>query len=346
MGYLKTLLLFGFVSFTVPVLRAQVDTNWVQTEFLSFISQNDLYQPALKADKDFTNGLAIVYGGSFLKKLGGEWLGIEMAESQNEYSLGLVQEMYTPEDIRNPDLDTTDRPYSGLLHFDFTANSNQLLRGRKIVSTLSIGVQGPASLAKETQSWVHGFTDNYVPAGWDNQIGNGLVLDYEFSYQHLISPGSTYLESSLQGIGHVGTIRNYLQLGIVNRIGWFNSSFSNFGGLRNRKEKVSEEIRVNRERGRGRTVYVSRKWQAYLIADADIAYVLYDGTVSGSLVPFEESLYLLEWDAITRFSGATRLGIDLSYGSIQLQYTWFVTGYRVQGSDLAGWGQFRLVVSL
>ena len=333
------------MTFTYAV-KAQNDSNRKQVEFITFISQNDLYQPALKADKDFTNGLSVVYGGPFLERIGCAWLGIELSESQNEYSLGIIQEMYTPEDIRNPELDTTDRPYSGLLHLDFTANSNQLLRGRKTVSKLSVGVQGPASLAKEIQSWVHGFTDNYVPAGWDNQIGNGLVLDYEFRYQHLVSPNATYLESSLRGIGHVGTIRNFFQAGLLNRIGWFNSSFSNFGGLRNRSMDVNQEIKVKRRRGKGRTVHVNRKWQAYLIADADITFVLYDGTVSGSLVPFEESLYLLEWDAITRWSGATRLGIDLSYGAVQLQYAWRVTGYRVQGSDLAGWGQFRLVVSL
>ena len=326
--------------------RGQKDTVFQQIEFLAFISQNDLYQPALKADKDFTNGLAITYGGAFLRRLGGEWLGIEQAHSQNEYALSLAQEMFTPEDIRNPDLDTTDRPYSGLLYLDFVANSNQLLRGRKLVSRLSLGVQGPASLAKETQSWVHGFTNNYVPAGWDNQIGNGLMIDYEISYQHLVSPNFTHLESSLKATGHAGTIRNFLQLGIVNRIGWFNSSFANFGGLRNRNIEGREGVRVNTKAGKGRTVHVNRHWQAYLIADADVSFVLYDGTVSGSLIPFESSLYTLDWNQITRFSGATRLGIDLSYGAVQIQYAWRVTGYRVQGSDLTGWGQFRLAVSL
>jgi hypothetical protein len=323
-----------------------VDSLWLQTEYVSFVSQNDLYQPALKADKDFTNGLSVVYGGSFIRKTGGQFIGIAMSESFNEYSLGLVQEMFTPEDIRNPELDTTDRPYSGLLHLDLTAISNRLRKGQRLVSRLSLGIQGPASLAKETQSWVHGFTNNYVPAGWDNQIGNGLLLDYEIRYQHLVSPSATYLESSVQVIAHAGTMRNFLQAGILNRIGWFNSSFINFGGLRNRNTKTDQIIKVETGKGRHRRVFVNRKWQAYLIADADISYVLYDGTVSGSLVPFESSLYTLEWDQITRFSGATRLGIDLSYGAVQLQYAWRVTGYRVQGSDLTGWGQFRLVVSL
>ncbi len=326
-------------------LKAQQDTTWNQVEFLSFISQNDLYQPALKSDKDFTNGLSISYAGSWLKNLGGEFLGIELKQAKNEYSLGIFQEMFTPEDIRTSEIDTNDRPYSGLLYLALTANSNQLLKGRKLVSKFSIGVQGPAALARETQSWVHGFTNNYIPAGWDNQIGNGLMLDYELMYQHLVSPQFTYLESSIQGRGHVGTIRNYLEIGMVNRIGWFNSSFANFGGIFNTRSHT-KELEVVRTGKPGRRVFINRSWQAYIIADAYLTYVLYDGTVSGSLLPFSSSPYLLEADQITRFSGGTRLGIDLSFRSVQLQYSWRVSGYRVKGSDLTGWGQFRLILSL
>ncbi len=40
-------------------------------------------------------------------------------------------------------------------------------------------------------------------------------------------------------------------------------------------------------------------------------------------------LYLLDPDGITHLSGGTRLGVDVSYGSVQLQYAWRITGYRV-----------------
>lgn len=345
--FLRLISLILFLLGSCFYLKAQRDSLFGQVEFLSFISQNDLYQPAptLKSDKDFTNGLSITYGGGVLKKMGGSLIGIELRQSSQEYSLGLAQEMFTPEDIQNPEVDSTDRPYSGLLYLAFTANSNQLLKGRKLVSKLSLGVQGPAAQAKETQSWVHGFTNNYIPAGWDNQIGNGLLLDYELIYQHLVSPQFTYWESSLQAKGHIGTVRNYFEASTVNRIGWFNSSFANFGGLR-RKDQDDMEISVKRDGKRGRNVYVNRKWQAYLIADAYITFVLYDGTVSGSLIPFQDSPYLLDANDITHFSGGTRLGADVSYGSVQLQYVWRITGYRVHGTNLVGWGQFRLVVSL
>ena len=344
-NHLKHRILLVALALPIFSCRPLLAQEQQQTEFLSFISQNDLYQPALKSDKDFTNGLAIEYGGNALKNWGGSWLGIELDHSQQEYALALAQEMFTPENVLMSEVDSTDRPYSGLLYLQLKANSNRLRAGRRLSSRLSIGLQGPGALAKETQSWIHELIDNDIPQGWDNQIGHGLLLDYELRYQQLITPTLTYLESSLEATGHLGTMRNFLRLGVLNRIGWFNSSFQNFGGLRNPNQQADQEIRVERKGGGSRRVFVNRRWQAYLVADAYLNYVLYDGTAAGSLIPFEESVYLLDGGQITNFSGATRLGIELSYGIFQIHYLWQVTGYRVSGSDLAGWGQFRLVVS-
>ena len=344
-NHLKHLILPAALALQIFSCRVLLAQEQRQTEFLSFISQNDLYQPALKSDKDFTNGLLLEYGAPILQRLGGGWIGFELENSEQEYSLALVQEMFTPENVLISAVDSTDRPYSGLLYLQLKANSNRLPAGRRLSSRLSIGLQGPGALAKETQSGIHGLIDNDIPQGWDNQIGHGLLLDYELRYQHLITPTLTYMESSLEGTGHIGTMRNFIRLGVLNRIGWFNSSFQNFGGLRNPKQPVDQKIRVEKSGGGSRRVYVNRRWQAYLVADAYLSYVLYDGTAAGSLIPFEESVYLLDGGQIINFSGATRLGIELSYGMIQIHYLWQVTGYRVSGSDLAGWGQFRLVVS-
>lgn len=317
-----------------------------QASFLQFNSQNDLYQLALKADKDFTNGVAIRFGHPNLRKWGTNWLAVPLANGISEYAWGISQEMYTPENIRTTEVVVGDRPYSGLLYLTFGAYTYNARRTIRVSSELKMGVQGPMSGAGPTQSWIHANTNNYVPAGWENQIGNGLVLDYAFMYRQLMSPGLSYLESSFFGSAQVGTIHNHATVGIQNRIGWFNSSFSNFKGVQNRNSSVNAIQLQTNARGRQRTVFENRSFQAYLQADFGFTVMVYDGTVQGSLIPFESSIYTLNTEALHPYSGFTRLGFLFSYGRTSLSYAWVVTGYQVEYSDLVGWGELKVSLSL
>ncbi|KAB2810394.1 lipid A deacylase LpxR family protein [Phaeocystidibacter luteus] len=320
-----------------------VDTSFRQASFVEFSSENDLYQIALKADKEFTNGLSLRVGDQAFRNLGTRWLAIPMKSGVREYAWSISQDMYTPEDIRNTEVDTTDRPYCGLLYLTFSAYSTDWNKGRRWTSELQVGIQGPAAGAKQTQNWLHSNTNNWIVEGWDNQIGNGLLLDYRISVQDIITKNISYLESSTFATLQVGTMRNFVAVGLQNKIGWFNSSYANFGGLQNRNQPRNQEVKASNG---DRTVFLNRPWQAYLVADIGVSTIFYDGTTQGSLIPFEESVYTLDPAQITRFNAISRLGISLSYGRTQLSYLWVVTGYQVRYSNLIGWGEFRLSVSL
>lgn len=319
-------------------------SDFEQATFLEFTSQNDLYQLALKADKDFTNGLTLRLGHASMGNWGSKYLDF-WSVGVSEYALQLSQEMYTPEDIRNPEVDSSDRPYSGLLYLTFQSNNTNWIRGERVQSELQVGLQGPIAGAKQTQNWLHANTNNWLVAGWDNQIGNGLILDYRLTYQRLLSKRTTYFESSYSGTINVGTLRNFAHVGLHNRLGFFNTSFANFGGVQNRTQNSDIERVVESARGT-RKVFLNRTWQAYLIGDIGLTLIAYDGTVQGSLVPFESSVYRLTAEQLRHFSGITRIGFSLAYGRTQLTYAWVVTGYQIQYSDLIGWGEFRLVVGL
>jgi len=116
------------------------------------------------------------------------------------YSLG--QNMYTPGDIKNPNLMVDDRPYAGWLYGGVGVISDT---GQRLDSLeLDIGVVGPASMAEPTQVYWHELIGSPKPQGWAYQLRNepGVVLFYETKWRE-------YIDFDIAGLGvdftpHVG----------------------------------------------------------------------------------------------------------------------------------------------
>lgn len=110
------------------------------------------------------------------------------------FKIGVGQNLYTPEDIQDPQLIPDDRPYAGWLHGDFTlmgCTENTLN-----VLEFSLGVVGPAAGGKGFQKWFHGVIDSPDPVGWDNQLHDELALlvGFERRWRNIIDTGFLGLE--------------------------------------------------------------------------------------------------------------------------------------------------------
>jgi len=138
-------------------------------------------------------------------------------------SFYIEHQLYTPHHIGNPDLQVGDYPYVGLIAASY---GNRLLEtGYSLTSTLTVGVQGPAAMGKELQTYLHQnvFHSN-IPRGWKYQLPNDLALCYTFTFDKLL-----YGTSRVEVIGHtelrLGTLHNSLKMGGQFRFG---SSYSFF----------------------------------------------------------------------------------------------------------------------
>ncbi len=97
-------------------------------------------------------------------------------ESQYNIEMTLGQQMYTPDDIFEKDLITTDRPYSGWLYIG--GSLHRKTENTLETLTVEIGVVGPLSLARETQDFVHDDLRSIPTAqGWDHQLKNELGIN-------------------------------------------------------------------------------------------------------------------------------------------------------------------------
>lgn len=189
---------------------------------LSFVIENDIFY----SDQYYTNGVRASWTTAADKRP--EWalnaarlfpFFPDNASVRTNYAIG--QNMYTPKEteMKNPPSD--DHPYAGWLYGSvglIAENGRQL---DQIEFTL--GVVGPASLAEQTQKFVHKVRGIDIPQGWDTQLKNepGFILTYQRSWR-------SYVSESFLGVpfditphagGALGNVFTYANTGITLRYG-------------------------------------------------------------------------------------------------------------------------------
>jgi hypothetical protein len=85
------------------------------------------------------------------------------------------QNFFTPVNKRLEDPDPRDRPYAGILYG--TVGLDRRSWGTLDRFELQLGIVGPGSLARDTQSFIHRVADNPVPEGWGRQLRNEPVFN-------------------------------------------------------------------------------------------------------------------------------------------------------------------------
>src|SRR5690606_16662848 len=102
-------------------------------------------------------------------------------DSRNVFGIGLAQVIFAPNIISNPNFQPNDYPWSGTLFLTHSLYSYNEEQKYDFQTELNLGVNGPASLARQTQQIVHRFIHYQRPEGWDNQFGNSLFANLNFT---------------------------------------------------------------------------------------------------------------------------------------------------------------------
>jgi hypothetical protein len=199
---------------------------------LSILFENDLFY---NSDHDYTNGVLIGYTTAPQDTPDwavrwARWLPFfsQSGEVRTRYALG--QDIFTPHNLHLVDPPLTDRPYAGFLYGAFGLADESGSEG-DVISNLdqlqvTLGVIGPASLAEDTQKFVHGIINATDPQGWSTQLRDepGLIIQYERSVKF-----SLLTSYSGPGIGFdivphygaaIGNVYDYANAGAMARVGF------------------------------------------------------------------------------------------------------------------------------
>ena len=334
-NYIRLVIIVLFIPF---YLKAQDSVSYQQIRMVRLGVQNDLFFQDIggRTDQDFSAGFFYQLNHPlFDTKFGRKILLGSKEFNIHDFGLIIKHLGFTPSDISRPQIDSTDRPYAGLLfgeYFDVSSNPKKELRFR---SALKLGIIGPAAGMEGIQRLIHDLTGGTEPIGWESQIGNGLMLDYSFQVIKRIPPRIKWLDIMLEANGEFGTIFNEVHGGVHLRIGLMNDFFTNSIGLYN-KRLTNQNLLMTRQ--------TKRRFQAYLYFRALAIYVFYDGTVQGSLIPFEESPHTLPSSEVMETILAFNYGPVIQYGPVSLRYNIFIRAPRFYQEDVFSYGQFDLAL--
>lgn len=200
---------------------------------LNLYLENDLFGDT---DQDYTSGVRLSWVSPDLNSYQDETLPRWVREVNEEverilgFPSGLSQNlvisagqlMYTPEDLDTSELLEDQRPYAGYLYLGIGYHART--RNRLDSLEFTLGVVGPAALARDTQNLVHDLQGIDRAKGWRNQLKNEptFKLVYE-RRRRLFSgglPGNLEHDFISHGGAALGNVRTYINAGGEYRLGW------------------------------------------------------------------------------------------------------------------------------
>lgn len=275
--------------------------NRLLNQTLSVAWENDVY---FRSDYYYTNGLKIEAFTDFLKASPVNRILVSGVKEEDwlYYSgLKLKQEMYTPRDLQSDTITSGDHPYASTLILSQYGVLIKPVSQTRIVSGLSLGVLGPASLGGRTHELSHRLTNpSNFPMAWEEQIKNDFILNYELQIEKALYSSN----AALMGVkerARLGSLRTDLESGLWYRVDANNGYFRRLGPSGNP--------------GFNLVFYIS----------ASVRYVFYDGTLQGGLIN-KTSPYVISSERMKRWIGLLCASITLEYGAHQLEfYTQFIS---------------------
>jgi hypothetical protein len=266
------------------ILISQVAADVPQGRLFDLTDENDAWSNFFgpHQDRHYTHGFKLTYFGaehcltngiSWLQKIS-TW-GIEPAAGNLGFVFG--QNMFTPEDILDPNPIPTDRPYAGWLYAGLVYQRHSEPAANFAVMEnfeINLGLVGPDSGADDNQKIIHRWRfPEDIPQGWDNQIHDepGLVLKYARLWRLSPVPCTVRYFDVIPRAGfELGNVAIFATVGATARLGF---NLPDDFGVQFIDSPSSVSGRVS-QRGNGFSIYA--------FAGVDGRAVLHDITLDGN----------------------------------------------------------------
>lgn len=290
--------------------KAQVaDTLPKYKGYFHYMYENDLFTGT---DRYYTQGSIVefmhpVFAKSPINKI---LLKFNKADLF-EHFISFRQDVFTPKSIRNKTLDSTDRPYAGTFFFSQKIISKNTFE--VLTTSLDLGCLGPSALGEEMQKFIHKHTRNAEPIGWENQIANTFIANYNLLYEYRLYQKKWFCSGLILG-ARAGVLHTNACGGLMVRSGKMKRYFD----------------RLHRMPTPG------SKWELFTTLNGTATYVYHNAVLQG--VPWSKSIHVLTRDRIERIVYKLEASINFSYKRIGLIYTSSFITPEIKGGLPHAWG--------
>jgi lipid A 3-O-deacylase len=258
--------------------------------YFRFNYDNDYFG---STDENYTQGYNFELVAPFLEKNPVNKLFLKPKNSELKYGLSIEHIGFTPFRIGSPEIQLGDRPFAAAIMLKSFAIATDTIQKSRLVSTLSVGLIGPGAFGKEMQVGIHEATGNTIPMGWQNQIKNDVVLNYELIYEKQLVRYNNLFALNANTKMQLGTLFTNASVGFNTSFGIINSAFT--------------------------SVKNKNKFQLYLFLQPSINVIGYDATLQGGIFN-DKSPYTISSNSIERFTAQNNYGLILQTKTLYFEY--------------------------
>ena len=236
--------------------------------------------------------------------------------SINIYGWGIMQLMFTPDDLSEPAYQPNDYPWSGALLAAHTLYSYNPAKKFDLQTELLLGVIGPASLASQTQTLMHRMEQYPLPMGWGHQFHDDLLLNINFTAEKQLAAWGSTVEVIGGSQLCLGTMRNSLSLYPLIRIGLMTPYFQGYLSQYSSRP--------------------TRKWQVYLLLKPKGELILTNALLEGGVFTGNPNIKndkgpALPYHALNRMVYSMDYGAVASSGNFSISFTQNASSAMMKG---------------
>ncbi len=261
--------------------------------YIRFSYDNDFFT---SSDRYYSQGIQLEYVTPAFKKNPFNFLLLKSRSKPVKNGIALDHMVFTPSTIRSNDVIPGDRPFAACLTMGSFSMLYDSTHSMVYSSSISFGVIGPLAGGEAMQKGIHDALDNIEPLGWEHQIKNDIIINYEVSLEKQLYNYRNYFAlNGTTGI-RVGTLNDNINMGINFQLGRINPIFKSV---------------------------LSPKLQIYLFSESLVNFIGYNATLQGGMFN-RSSPYTFKTEDLSRVTLQQNLGIVLKWERIYLEY--FQTG--------------------
>jgi len=311
------LFLFPFVSSGQRIDNTVSFRNMTGEKYVRLHYDNDFWG---KSDYYYTQGYNLELVRPSLKKNPLTYTLLKPKNSRVKYGIALEHYGFTPTIIASSSILYNDRPYAGVIILKTFSIAVDTIRRFRISTVLSTGVIGPAAFAGPMQKKIHTWTGDAEPMGWQFQIKNDAVINYEVNFEKQLFNVPNLISLNTNTQVRLGTLSDKLQAGATLTLGRFNSPFA-----------AQEQRSAN-------------NYQLYLYAQPLISLVGYDATMQGGVFN-RRSPYTIKADQMNRLVSQNSFGAVLSIKQFYVEYNHVFLSREFKTGKAHQWGGIRIGVA-
>jgi len=285
--------------------------------YFRFHYDNDYFT---KTDKYYSQGVTFDYVGHgishfFLSKL--LW---KPYTSLPQYGVSVNLFAYTPTTLGSDSILYGDRPFDADISLKTFLIQADAVHKQQVSTAFSIGIMGPWALGREIQYGIHKWLKNRLPHGWQYQVHNDVIINYQVNYEkELISAGNYFLLNATAE-ARAGTLNDKVSGGFNLVAGRFNKRFLPICGDK-------------------------QKAEYYFYAQSRVNVVGYDASLQGGLFN-RSSPYTIPNGDISRLTLQADAGVIVNFKKLYFSYTQSFLTKEFRSGKYHRWGGVSIGFSL